>query len=66
MVFWSKSFVCTVQYDIPDMTLAIEENVLWLAVPVDNTLLVEVAQPQQDLCRVEPATNILRYKYCID
>ena len=48
------------------MTLAIEENVLWLAVPVDNTLLVEVAQPQQDLCRVEPATNILRYKYCID
>ena len=37
------------------MALAVQEDVLRLAVPVDDALLVQVAQPQDDLTRVEPA-----------
>ena len=37
------------------MALAVQEDVLRLAVPVDDPLLVEVAQPQDDLAGVEPA-----------
>ena len=37
------------------MPPAVQENVLRLAVPVDDALLVQVAQPEDDLTRVEPA-----------
>jgi hypothetical protein len=36
------------------MTSVVQKDVLWLAVPVHNALLVQVTQAQQDLCRVEP------------
>ena len=39
----------------PDVSLAVQEDVLRLAVPVDDALPVEVTQPQDDLTRVEPA-----------
>ena len=38
------------------MALAVQEDVLRLAVSVDDALLVKVAQPQDDLTRVEPAS----------
>ena len=39
----------------PDMSLAVQEDVLRLAVPVHDALLVQVAEPEQDLAGVEPA-----------
>ena len=37
------------------MSLAVQEDVLRLAVPVHDALLVQVAEPEQDLAGVEPA-----------
>ena len=37
------------------MPLAVQEDVLRLAVPVHDALLVQVAEPEQDLAGVEPA-----------
>ena len=47
---------------VPDVAPTVEEDVLRLAVSVDDALLVEVAQPEQDFGRVEPNAQSLVQK----
>ena len=47
---------------VPDVAPTVEEDVLRLAVSVDDALLVEVAQPEQDFGRVEPNAQSLIQK----
>ena len=47
---------------VPDVAPTVEEDVLRLAVSVDDALLVEVAQPEQDFGRVEPNEQSLVQK----
>ena len=40
-----------------NVSLCIQQYVLWFQVPVDYVQVVEVAQSRRDLCRIKPATN---------
>ena len=44
-----------IQSSLPDVTPAVQEDVLGFAVPVDDALLVQVAQSQDNLTGIEPA-----------
>ena len=37
------------------MALAVQQNIFWFTVSVDNSLLVKMAQTKDDLTSIEPA-----------
>lgn len=40
------------------MSLGVQQDVLWLQVPVDDVEGVEVAEGTGNLCRVEPGSGL--------